>query len=106
MCPTMTSYLITGTSRGLGLTLAQHLLADPSTSTVIATARSKSAELAKVLDAHPDRAHFIDLDINDEEGAKQVAGKVATTLGANKGLDVLINNAGIMSYSPDGIASM
>lgn len=101
----MTTYLITGTSRGLGLTLVKHLLAATPTNVVIATARSLSPDLSKVISADSTRVHFVELDITDEKSVKDAVPKVETVLNG-EGLDVLVNNAGIMNYSPDGIATM
>ncbi|KAH8824501.1 short-chain dehydrogenase-like protein [Flagelloscypha sp. PMI_526] len=101
----MTSYLITGSSRGLGLALVQLLVSKPASeaSRVFATARKSNDALAKIVAAHPDRVHFIEMDIVDASSVQKAAKQVAGILeGNNATLDVLVNNAGIATESPDG----
>jgi len=51
------------------------------------------------------RVVFIQLDTTDEASIKNAVVESGKILG-EKGLDVLINNAGIQCFAPDGIASM
>ena len=104
----MATYLITGSSRGLGLNLVTQLLALPSTEigTIFASARSdNSTELRKVVDRSAGRVKFVKLDVTDKASANEAAATVESLLG-NKGLDVLINNAGIMNWTAEGIHAM
>ena len=48
---------------------------------------------------------FIQLETTNETSIKNAVTESETILG-EKGLDVLINNAGIQRFAPDGIASM
>lgn len=99
----MTSYLITGTSRGLGLSFVKYLLSSSETGTVIATARSQSPALKEISDS---RLHFLQLDVGDNKSIEQATSKAEELLGS-KGLDVLINNAGVMSaFTPNGVSTM
>ncbi|MCJ1238360.1 hypothetical protein MMC14_006349 [Varicellaria rhodocarpa] len=94
----MATYLVTGSSRGLGLNLVARLLAHPSATvgTIFATARSDaSIELKELVDGSAGRVQFVKLDVTDK-----------SLLGEDKGVDVLINNAGIMNWTNDGIHTM
>ena len=105
----MATYLVTGSSRGLGLKLVAHLLAHPSDTvgTIFATARSDaSIELKELVDGSAGRVQFVKLDVTDKVSIKEAAGQVKSLLGENKGVDVLINNAGIMNWTNDGIHAM
>lgn len=104
----MASYLVTGCSRGLGLALVTRLMTFPKTEvgTIIATARrDDSTQLKKVVDASSGRVHFITLDITDLESVNEAAGIAESQL-QGKGLDYLINNAGVMDWSPKGMEEM
>jgi len=103
----MASYLITGCSRGLGLALTTHLLTFPSSEigTIIATSRTQSPALKSLVSNSDGRVVYIQLDTTDEYSIKSAVIEAEKVLG-EKGLDVLINNAGILRFAPDGIASM
>ena len=90
--------LITGASRGLGLALASRLARDGWTLIVDArgerdleAARAELAELSRVI--------AIPGDVTDEEHRRALAG-AAREAG---GLDVLVNNAGILGPSPQPV---
>ena len=74
--------LLTGTSRGLGLAVAKHLVA--GNHTVVGCSRSPS-------DFEDARYHHVLADATDERGVDDVLQQVRAKLG---GLDALINNAG------------
>jgi NAD(P)-dependent dehydrogenase (short-subunit alcohol dehydrogenase family) len=103
----MASYLITGCSRGLGLAAATHLATLPSSEigSIFATARKETAALTELAQKSSGRVVFIQLDATDEISIKNARIAVEKVLGG-KGLDVLINNAGKMGLSPEGITSM
>lgn len=103
----MASYFITGTSRGVGLKLAEILAAKPASevSVVFAAARTETQALKDLASKSDGRIQIVSIDITSEQSVKQAASKVEQSLG-NKGLDVLINNAGVMNYTPDGIETM
>ncbi|KAK9234998.1 hypothetical protein V1525DRAFT_349121 [Lipomyces kononenkoae] len=103
----MASYLITGASRGLGLELARQLASLPvsEVSKVFATARGGSPGLEELAEKSSGRVVVVKLDVTDERSIKQAAVEVEANLDG-KGLDVLINNAGIMQYSPNGVNTM
>jgi NAD(P)-dependent dehydrogenase (short-subunit alcohol dehydrogenase family) len=84
----MSTWLITGASRGLGAEIARAALA--AGHNVAATARNPGA----VKDAFPDAGGALlalGLDVTDEEQARAA---VAATLGRFGSIDVLVNNAG------------
>lgn len=103
----MASFLITGSSRGLGLALVQKLLAlpDSTVSKIFATARGDFPALNELAKSSSNRVVVLKLDVANEDSIKKAATEVESHL-QGKGLDYLINNAGIAEFSPDGIASM
>ncbi|KAI0783046.1 putative short-chain dehydrogenases/reductase [Abortiporus biennis] len=94
----MPSYLITGASRGIGLGLVQQLLKNPENQ-VIATARNPSSSkgLQELREQYPDNKRLITLtlDVSKPEDIKKAAEDAEKLLPG--GLDVLINNAAILS---------
>lgn len=104
----MSSYLITGTSRGLGLTLTKFLAERPVEQVrfIAATARKQTPALAELTTKYPGRVVFVPLEVTDQESVKAAVAEVEKALGPNEGLDVLINNAGILNVTPGGIANM
>ncbi|PSR74600.1 hypothetical protein BD289DRAFT_379877 [Coniella lustricola] len=99
----MSSYLITGSSRGLGLAMATKLLENPN-NTVIATARDTAGSpgLQQLAKKHSnDRLILIDLDVTDEQSVLNAAAQASEHL--PHGLDHLLSNAGI---SPNPTTSL
>ncbi|KLO08151.1 NAD-P-binding protein [Schizopora paradoxa] len=95
----MTTWLVTGASRGLGFGLVKHILAASKDNTVFAACRNPSTanqltELAS--SSEPDKLHIVKLDVADESTIAEAAKEVGSIL-SQKGLalDYLINNAGI-----------
>jgi len=87
----MQRVLITGANRGIGLELVRQYLAQADT-LVIATARQP--ENATDLQAlKSERLHIFKLDVTN---AEQIAQLVTDVQAVTDGLDVLINNAGIL----------
>ncbi|MBY0612538.1 MAG: SDR family oxidoreductase [Beijerinckiaceae bacterium] len=86
----MTTFLITGANRGIGLELTRQALARGDS--VIAAARDAGAQSLDALAAKAaGRLQTIALDVVDEASVKAAA----TSL-AGRAIDVLINNAGII----------
>ena len=89
----MQSTLITGANRGIGLALAQQILANGK-DRVFATCRKPDAAeaLLELARAHPGRVHILQLDVDDADSIQRALESVAAESGS---LDLLINNAGI-----------
>ncbi|KAL7904964.1 putative short-chain dehydrogenases/reductase [Trichoderma velutinum] len=96
----MSSYLVTGSNRGLGLAFVQELLKNPENK-VVATARNAagSEELQALAQRFPEdnRLALIDLDITDIDSINRAVADVDLLLPG--GLDNLISNAGV-AYQP------
>ena len=97
----MSTYLITGTSKGIGLCLTAQLLALPTTqvSHIFALSRGPPTPgLKDLLTQHgPERITHVTGAVDSDasiSGAAAEVRKVAEAKGT-KGLDVLVNNAGI-----------
>lgn len=103
----MASYLITGSGRGIGLELCRALAAKPASevSIVFATYRTNTDALEKLVSSSLGRVEAVPMDVSSEESIKQGASQIEKSL-AGKGLDVLVNNAGCMPFSPNGIHTM
>lgn len=82
------TWLITGSSRGLGRALAQAVL--EAGDHLIATARSPEA-LADLVERHGSSIRAVALDVTDPVAAAGAVRMATETFG---GLDVLVNNAG------------
>ena len=66
------TYLVSGSSRGVGLALVKELLSKMDERTVFAAARSpqKSEELQKLAKEHKERLHIIVFDVTSGDSAK------------------------------------
>lgn len=104
----MANYLITGSSRGLGLALVSRLAALPSSEvgTIIATARQdNSPQLRDLVNKSSGQVGFVPLDVTSPQSIQQAVKLVENRL-QGKGLDVLINNAGVLPVTRGGIEAM
>ncbi|KAJ4982590.1 short chain oxidoreductase [Stagonosporopsis vannaccii] len=103
----MASYLITGSSRGIGLGYVKVLARkdESEVSKIFAAARSENAALKALISQSAGRIEFVALEVTSEESAQEAAKHVEQSLGG-KGLDVLINNAGVPSHTEGGIENM
>ncbi|MFK0157639.1 SDR family oxidoreductase [Streptomyces sp. NPDC090499] len=88
----MTTTLITGANKGIGYETARQLVAAGHTVYVGARDAERGRRAAEELGAR-----FVLLDVTDDASVEAAAKTVA----ADGGLDVLINNAGIESRTPD-----
>ncbi|KAJ9293158.1 hypothetical protein DTO271G3_8102 [Paecilomyces variotii] len=104
----MATYLITGASRGLGYTIVSLLASQPESeiATIFAAARNdNSAQLKELTEKYPSRVKFVQLDVSDDKSVEEAARAVQRELNGG-GLDVLINNAGIMPWIQGGVENM
>jgi NAD(P)-dependent dehydrogenase (short-subunit alcohol dehydrogenase family) len=88
------TWLITGSSRGLGRELSRAVLA--SGDNLVATARRPEL-LIDLVDEYPDRVRAVALDVTDPVAARAA---VQTALNTFGGLDVVANNAGNANSAP------
>lgn len=103
----MSSFLVTGASRGIGLSIVRHLVARPASevATVFASARNQSTALAAIIAEAQGRVEYVELDVTSQDSAATACAAVTGSL-RGSGLDVLINNAGVMPYTSGGIKNM
>jgi NAD(P)-dependent dehydrogenase (short-subunit alcohol dehydrogenase family) len=90
------------------LALIGHLATFPKTEvgTIIATARQdNSAQLKSIASASSGRVQIVQLDITDESSVEESVAAVERQL-QGKGLDYLVNNAGVSDLSPTGLEGM
>ncbi|XP_060110151.1 C-signal-like [Heteronotia binoei] len=101
MAPLADSVLLTGSSRGIGLEMVRQLLemTDPPKH-IFATCRNPAGPQGKALrdlaDKHS-RIHVVQLEVEDQTSVKASVAVVESLLNG-RGLNVLINNAGVNSY--------
>lgn len=103
----MSNFLVTGSSRGLGLELVRQLAARASLEggLVIATARKCSPELMQLITHSDGCVVFVALDISDESRMAESAEEVRSALN-QQSLDMLINCAGVHSETHGKLALM
>lgn len=88
------TWLITGSSRGLGRALVEAVL--DAGDQVVATARHPE-QLAELAERYDDRVRAVALDVTDPIA---VAAAVAAGVESFGGLDVVVNNAGYANVAP------
>lgn len=97
----MANFLITGSSRGLGLKLVEQLALYPETTVhkIFATSRSPSPTeaLKKVIAESRNRVQYVQLDVTDPNSITTAAQPISHHLGPSRGLDTLINCAGVQT---------
>ncbi|KZT63395.1 NAD(P)-binding protein [Daedalea quercina L-15889] len=98
---TVTTWLVTGASRGLGCELVRQLVAAPDNFVVAAVRNPDSAsQLHALRPAQGSALHVVQLDVSSEESIRASVPEVEAIL-SGRGLDYLYNNAG-MSAQDDG----
>jgi NADP-dependent 3-hydroxy acid dehydrogenase YdfG len=88
--------LVTGASSGIGEATALALAAEGATVAIAARRRDRLEALAQRIDADG-RALVLETDVTDETQVRSMVERTVTELG---GLDILINNAGVMLLGP------
>jgi NAD(P)-dependent dehydrogenase (short-subunit alcohol dehydrogenase family) len=92
----LTSILITGANRGIGLEFVRQLLSlSPQPKYIIATSRQSTNEELDKLKATNDSLHVLKLDTKNYDEYQHFVSQVGQIVG-NHGIDLLINNAGIL----------
>ncbi|EXJ90068.1 hypothetical protein A1O3_03136 [Capronia epimyces CBS 606.96] len=86
----MSSYFVTGVSRGIGFEFLRQLSSDPA-KTVIGLVRNKPATDAKVAALNRTNIHILEGDLTDYESLKRAASATSKITGGS--LDYLIANA-------------
>lgn len=113
----MATYLVTGSSRGLGFNIVNHLASRPASEvgTIFATSRQTvSTQLQELIEREKGRVAFVELDAASQSSVKEALGEVERQLQGQglgqetgeKGIDVLINNAGYMPSTKGGVWNM
>ena len=87
--------LITGANKGIGLETARQLGAAGATVLVGARDEDHGRAAERELQAGGSRAHFVRLDVTDEQSVRTAAKWVEAEYGR---LDILVNNAGIARF--------
>ncbi|MFJ3672469.1 oxidoreductase [Streptomyces sp. NPDC090106] len=82
------TWLITGSSRGLGRAIAEAVLA--AGNNLVATAR-RTEPLKDLVEQYGDRVRLVTLDVTDAEASRQAVRAAVDAFGR---LDVVVNNAG------------
>ncbi len=82
--------ILSGGSRGLGLALLRGLLEDGYAFSTFS--RSSTPEIEALVEAHPDRVHFAQVDITDSDGLSAFVKDAVKRFGAPYGV---INNSAI-----------
>lgn len=85
--------VVTGANRGLGLALAEALLARGAH--VVAACRhpGKANELNRLAGGHPGHLHLLPLDVADPKSVEAFARELPLVV---DGIDLLVNNAGVL----------
>ncbi|USW51637.1 Putative short-chain dehydrogenase/reductase SDR, NAD(P)-binding domain superfamily [Septoria linicola] len=110
----MASYLITGTSRGIGLETVRQLLERPveEVSKIVAVTRNNSSEALNALVSKSQGriVNVIISDVTDEDKVQASIDSQSKTpsdpMASMYELVVLINNAGIGDWTPGGVAAL
>ena len=90
--------IVTGSSQGIGAAVAERLAADGLAVVVNYSSKAAPAEaLVRKIEGAGGRAIAVDADVSDPAAVAQLFTKAEEAFG---GVDVLINNAGVMKLAP------
>jgi len=90
--------VVTGASKGIGLAVVSALVEEGAT--VVAGARSSSAELDRLIDGG--QVHHVAVDLSDPAGPQHLADRAAE----HGSIDVLVNNVGAVGTRLDGFLAI
>jgi len=105
MTPLPQTVLVTGASRGIGLEIVrQYAKLENGPKYIFAAARkpNEAKDLQTLKTDHSSSVHLIELDVEDDNSIKSAYESVCKILPKDTGLNVLINNAGIMDKEGSG----
>jgi 3-oxoacyl-[acyl-carrier protein] reductase len=89
--------IVTGASRGIGAAIAERLAADGFAVIVNYAGNASAADaIVKKIEAAGGRARAVQADVSDPAQAKRLFDETEAAFG---GVDVLVNNAGVMSLA-------
>lgn len=91
--------VVTGASRGIGLAVAQTLVAEGAR--VVAGARERSDEIGRLIEG--DQARFVAVDLGTPDGPTRMIEEAVAAFGD---LDILVNNVGAAHTRPSGFLSI
>ena len=91
-------FVISGSSRGIGLEFCRQLLLRTSGTKVIGLTRTSTDVLSKLQNEFPDRMHVVHVDLENQESVVD-AGKAVSALVSR--VDMLFNVAGILGDGGD-----
>ncbi|MGR6980100.1 gluconate 5-dehydrogenase [Testudinibacter sp. P27/CKL/0425] len=90
--------LITGSTRGIGLLLAQGLAAHGAELIIHGTNQQKAEEVARQIAASKGvKTHAIAFNVTDSQAVREAVDNIENTIGP---IDILINNAGVQRRHP------
>src|SRR2546430_13136594 len=89
--------VVTGASSGIGEATALALAGEGATVSLGARRKDRLDELAQRIESKGGTAHSFEVDVGDESAAHALIESAAEQMG---GLDILINNAGVMLLGP------
>jgi 3-oxoacyl-[acyl-carrier protein] reductase len=90
--------IVTGASRGIGAAVAERLAADGFAVVLDYSGDAAPAEaLARKLEANGERALAVKADVGDAQAVRRLFDAAEAAFG---GVDVLVNNAGVMTLAP------
>lgn len=92
-----TGVLVTGASSGIGEATAERLAADGAQVGLVARREDRLRDLRDRIAEGPGEAVVLPADLTDEDRAREVVREADDAL---DGLDVLVNNAGVMLLAP------
>ncbi|KAE8823867.1 hypothetical protein P3342_012494 [Pyrenophora teres f. teres] len=94
----MSVYVITGVSKGIGFEFTKQLSEEPQ-NLIVGLVRNKDAAEKKMKEEFPNRSniHILHADLSNHASLKQAADDTAKIVG-DRGIDVLLANAGLVSY--------
>ena len=103
----MASFLVTGTSRGLGLAMVTHLAKEyvPVAGIIFAAARTQTSGLEDLIAKSSGRVVYIEMDTTNPASVEMAVETSRKYLGG-KGLDYLVNNAGLGGFAPGWTESL